>query len=368
MKSTVSKEGDALKILLIVPRLNIGGAETYVATTALALQRLGFIVSVASGGGMLADSLREQGIQHFFLPVRYSTTLAVKMLERIINKNRIDIVHANSAAAGFVAVQARHRVKVPVVYTAHGVFGHNAKEMALDQCDKIICVSEFVKQYALKKGFTEQKLVTLYSGIDLDKFKPDLQKRALVRQSLGIPADVFTLAIVARIKNLRNKGHADILKVLKDFSGAQEWHLMVIGKGKGLWNLKYHIWRNKLNKRVHCLGHMVNVQDVLDGVDAMVLPSNFETFGLVLAEAMAMEKPVVTYAVGGTPEVINHGCTGFLVEKHNLGELYSRLCTIADNQPLRIEMGQQGRKRVEDHFNNKNTINNLVAIYKSLGS
>ncbi|WP_371363062.1 N-acetyl-alpha-D-glucosaminyl L-malate synthase [Sporomusa rhizae] len=356
-----------MNILLVVPRLNIGGAETYVVTTAIALQQLGFTVSVASGGGMLAKHLSERGIKHYFVPIRFNTSFAAYLLERIIRKNNIQIVHANSAAAGIAAVKVKQRVNAAVVYTAHGVFGHNAQEMTLNQCDKIICVSEFVRNYAMEKGFAADKLVTAYSGIDLDKFKPDKKKAVVIRKNLGIPEDAFTISIVSRIKNLRNKGHSDILKVLEHYSGAQNWHLMVIGKGKGLWKLKYHIWKNKLSNRVHCLGHMANVQEVLDGADVMVLPSNFETFGLVLAEAMAMEKPVVTYAVGGTPEVIDHERTGFLVEKNNLAELYHRLCMLADNKKLRLIMGQQGRKWVENHFDSKEMINKLVDIYQRVG-
>ncbi|WP_371372143.1 glycosyltransferase family 4 protein [Sporomusa aerivorans] len=355
-----------MNILLVVPRLNIGGAETYVAITALSLHRLGYTVFVASGGGMLAGSLREQGIRHFYVPIRLSTALAARMLARIIRRNNIDIVHANSASAGYVAVQARQYVKVPVVYTAHGIFGHNTQEMTLDQCEKIICVSEYVRQYALEKGFTSQKLVTLYSGIDLTKFKAYPQKKELVRQMLGIPADAFTLAIVARIKNLRNKGHEDILQILKDFEDAHNWHLMVIGKGKGLWSLKYRVWRDKLSQRVHCLGHTIEVQEFLDGADAVVLPSKFETFGLVLAEAMAMGKPVVTYAVGGTPEVIAHGHTGFLVEKHNLDELHCRLRNLAEDSQLRLMMGDQGRGWVESNFDNNFSISKLTDIYQEV--
>lgn len=353
-----------MNILLVVPRLNIGGAETYVATTAVALQQRGLTVSVASGGGMLADMLRAKGIRHHHLPVRLNTNLSAYLLEQIIRKNHIQIVHANSAAAGIIAVRAKQRTQVPVIYTAHGVFGHNAQERTIDYCDKIICVSEYVRKYAIEKGFTTHKLVTAYSGIDLNKFKPNRNRTSMIRKQLGIPEDAFTIAIVSRIKNLQNKGHADILKILESYSGAQNWHLMVIGKGKGIWPLKYRIWKKNLSNRVHCMGHIVNVEDVLDGADTMVLPSNFETFGLVLAEAMAMEKPVVTYAVGGTPEVIDHERTGFLVEKNNLEELYHSLHRLAGSTALRMEMGKQGRQWVANRFDSQIMTGKLIEIYQ----
>lgn len=352
----------------MVPRLNIGGAETYVVTTALALKKIGFNVFVASGGGLLTRLLHDNGIQHFFVPIRLSTDLASRRLKQIIQQNHIEIIHANSAAAGITALKARHDLKfsVPVIYTAHGVFGHNAKEMTLNQCDKIICVSEYVRRFALEKGFAADKLVTVYSGIDLEKFNPDTKTTETIRRNLNIPSDAFTLAIVSRIKNLHNKGHADILHILETYHSTRDWHLMVIGKGKGLWQLKYRIWKNNLQNRVHCVGHILDVQDVLNGADVIVLPSNFETFGLVLAESMAMRKPVVTYAVGGTPEVVEHENTGFLVEKNNLDELHQRLMMLAESDKLRIKMGIQGRNLVENRFNSKMMLDKLIGIYRNL--
>jgi len=178
-------------ILLLVPRLNIGGAETYVATVARGLKERGFHVFVASGGGLLAESLRAQGIQHCFLPVRANATLAAYLLEKIIKKYHIDLIHANSSAAGIVAVKVKQKLNVPVVYTAHGVFGHNEKERTINACDKIICVSEFVRQHAMEKGFSAEKLVTLYSGIDLHKFEPNPKNAQEIRRRIGIPEDSF---------------------------------------------------------------------------------------------------------------------------------------------------------------------------------
>jgi len=143
---------------------------------------------------------------------------------------------------------------------------------------------------------------------------------------------------------------------------------MVIGKGKGKWSLQYHIWKNHLGNRVHMLGHIVNVQEVLDGADAVVLPSKFETFGLVLAEAMAMEKPVVTYAVGGTPEVMHDTHTGFLVEKDNLDELYEKLAILANDKLLCRAMGKQGRTWVKENFASDVMMENIIGIYQEVGS
>lgn len=72
-----------------------------------------------------------------------------------------------------------------------------------------------------------------------------------------------------------------------------------------------------LSDKVLCLGHRTDVEHLLNAADLTVLPSHFETFGLVLAEGMAMGKPAIAFSVGGTPEIVKDGETGFLVEKDN---------------------------------------------------
>lgn len=354
------------RILLAVPRLNIGGAETYVYTLALALKEAGYSVFAASGGGALANRLEQQGIRHFFLPIRLSAGVSAVLLERIVRAHGIDLVHANSAAAGITAVKMAKRCKVPVVYTAHGVFGHNEKEMTLNACDRIVCVSEFVRRDALQKGFAEEKLITLYSGIDTECFSPRPELKSLERQKWNIPQEAFTLVLVARVKNLQDKGHQDLLEILKAGEQTRNWHLLVIGTGRGFHKLKYQIARMQLLNRVHCVGHCLAVAQALAAADAAVLPSKFETFGLALAEAMAVELPAVAYAVGGTPEVIEDGKSGFLVERGNLASLQERLQLLAGSAALRSEMGAAARQSVINRFSKEQMMKKIQRLYQDL--
>lgn len=352
-----------MRILLVVPRFNIGGAETYVMTLALALQKQGMEVHIASGGGKLAGIVQDYGIEHHFVPVRLHAGLAAAMLARFVTEYRIDLIHANSAAAGIAAVKVKEKLSVPVVYTAHGVFGHNEAEMTLERCDKIICVSDFVRRDAMRRGFSEHKLQTVYTGIDLHKFKPSQAAREKWRTQLSIPPEAFTIAVTARIKNLRDKGHRDILRVLKEFEKAKEWHVLIIGKGKSLWRLKWLIRQWKLADRAHCLGHQLDVSGALNAADAVALPSKFETFGLVIAEGMAMEKAAVAYAVGGTPEVIEHGRTGYLAKAGDVGALFEKLSLLAEDKALCAALGKEGRRHVAQRFSCERMMGELSEIY-----
>jgi len=355
------------KILLVVPRMNIGGAETYVATLAMKLKKDGDTVFVASGGGILADTLVKKGIQHFFLPIRLSTDVAAYFLSRIIKKYDIDIVHANAAAAAITALKAKsYQANIPVVFTAHGSFGYNKKEMQLNTCDKIICVSNAVRNEAIQRGFTAEKLVVQYNGIDMEQFSEKHRKNLRIREKFGIKQDDFVLSITSRIKNLENKGHMDVLKILSSYENAKKWHLIIMGTGKGIWKLKYYIRKYGLQDRVHCLGHMTDVQNVLAEVDAAVLPSKYETFGLVLAEAMAMGKPAIAYAVGGTPEVIVDGKTGFLAELKNITDMYNKINLLAQNPEQCNVMGKCAQGYVRDTFSIDKMCAEVKEVYNKL--
>lgn len=354
------------RVLLLVPRMNIGGAETYVFTVAKGLKQRGHEVFVASAGGQLADKLETYGIKTIFLPVRFNIKLAAHLLSRIVKKYAIDIIHANSGDAGCVAALVKRQTNIKVVYTAHGLFGDYQREYIINEVDKIICVSNFVKQKALAQNFTESKLVTCYCGVDLERFTANQDVRAVLRKKYGISEDTLVLAIVSRIKNLSHKGHQDLFKILKDYAPQADWRLMVIGKGKGLLKLKWTVYKMGLQQRVLVLGHRTDVEYLLNMADLLVLPTNFETFGLVLAEAMAMQKPAIAYSVGGTPEVINDGQTGYLIEHHNLQAMYKRIKYLDEHRDVLKKMSTAARSWVAQNFDNKTMLDQIENIYQEV--
>jgi len=100
----------------------------------------------------------------------------------------------------------------------------------------------------------------------------------------------------------------------------------------------------------------------------LILPSTREGFGLVLAESMACETPVLAYRVAGVKDVVVDGKVGYLVEKRNSQEMFDRAIELLDDTKLRIKMGSAGRKRVENLFNWKRTVSKLEDLYKEVVS
>ena len=352
----------------MVPRLNIGGAETYTALVAKNLQKRGYNVCIASGGGLLANKLEKENIKNNWLPMRFSTDISAFLLKKIIKKYKIDLIHANSAAAGITAMKYKQRYNksMPVVFTVHGILGDLKKENILKNCDKLIYVSQFVKNDSIKKGFREDTACVIYTGIDKEKFNKDVLNKHITREKYGIKEQDFVMAIVSRVKNLRNKGHQDLLDMMKKYPEARNWHLLVIGKGKGIFSLKKKIKEYQLIKNIHCIGHVDNVQDFVNLSNVIVLPSDFETFGLALAEGMAMGKTGVAYDVGGISEIIKDKENGFLVKYKDIDDLYTALSCLANNIDLCNKMGENAYKYIQEHFTVSIMMDKIERIYLEL--
>ena len=363
---TQRKDGLVKRILFLVPRMNIGGAETYVYTAAKELRARGYEVFLASGGGRLADKLKAAGVRTFFVPVRQSRFLSVWRVSSIVKKYHIDIIHANSGAAGIIAARVKRNTSVPVVYTAHGILGNMEKEYVIDQLDQIICVSEYVRQDSIARGFHEDHLLVRYSGIDTERFTANEEERIRLRKEFGFDKDTLVLAMVSRIKNLEHKGHGHLLSKLDKYGRKENWKLLVIGKGNGLPLLKTKIRAMHLSDKILCLGHRTDVEHLLNAVDLTVLPSHFETFGLVLAEGMAMGKPAIAFSVGGTPEIVKDGETGFLVEKDNEKELYERIKQLDSDRSLLKQFSENGIRWIRSRFTNRRMVDELEVIYHKL--
>lgn len=355
------------KILFLVPRMNMGGAETYVYTVAKELKNRGqYEIYIASAGGQYADKLEKIGVKTFFIPVRFSKKLSVFLLKRIVKRYGIDLIHANSGDAGVVAALLKKEIDIPVIYTAHGVFGNIEREYIIDTVDKIICVSNFVRERALDQGFTPNKLLTKYCGVDIKRFSPNESVRAELRKQYNISEKTLVLATVSRIKHLRHKGHADLLKIFDKYAREDDWKLFVVGKGNGLLEFIYRVKKAGLDNKIVCLGHRTDVENVLNICDIYVSPTKFETFGLAIAEGMAMARPAVAYQVGGTSEVINDGESGFLVKYEDINDLYDKVKYLDLNRDVLKKMSLQARKWVSDNFSNNEMVNGLESVYEEI--
>ncbi|MFR6111562.1 MAG: glycosyltransferase [Dialister invisus] len=313
----------------------------------------------------MADKLKAAGVRTFFVPVRQSRFLSVWRVSSIVKKYHIDVIHANSGAAGIIAARVKRNTSVPVVYTAHGILGNMEKEYVIDQLDQIICVSEYVRQDSIARGFHEDHLLVRYSGIDTERFTANEEERIRLRKEFGFDKDTLVLAIVSRIK-IWNIKATDIFSPYWTSVAVKKTGSSLSSEKERAPLLKTKIRTMHLSDKVLCLGHRTDVEHLLNAADLTVLPSRFETFGLVLAEGMAMGKPAIAFSVGGTPEIVKDGETGFLVEKDNEKELYERIKQLDNYRSLLRQFSENGVRWIRSQFTNRRMVDELEVIYHKL--
>ena len=113
------------------------------------------------------------------------------------------------------------------------------------------------------------------------------------------------------------------------------------------------------------LGFVENIKPLLDHSDIFLLPSRWEGFGYSLVEAMACRKPIVAFHTSSNPEIVDDGETGFLVKEFNTGEFAEMIFFLANNPQLRSQMGEKGRKKVEERFGMETAVKQLQELLAS---
>ena len=356
----------AKRVLLVVPRLNIGGAESHVDQISRNLKNLGWDVEVASGGGVLAEGLEKSGIKHHWLPIRMNYHLSVWRLKKILKEGNFSLVHAHSNSAGPVVAAACEAYSMRWVYTAHTGIRPPRIE-TFRKASRILAVSDFIKKLVLEKGkiFLEpERVLSFHNAIDCSLFKENGNREAL-RKEWGITESDYAIGIVARLLKPERKGHYDLLRVLTR-PEAKNWRLVIIGKA--------HWWYGKTRKvvslakklgvddRVIWMGHQIDVRPSLEACDVIALPSVSEGCPLALQEAMAMARPVVAYDGTGSDEVVGDNEGGILVPNGNVDKLAGALLVLEDST-VRKNQGEIARKRILRLFDLPQYVDRLSKVY-----
>lgn len=273
-------------------------------------------------------------------------------IRRIARKRGVDLIHTHglffhvSLAAAFLGRLSG----IPVVTTAHvgpltsigGVVGpicsiyeRSVGSFILRSSQQVIAVSEAVATHVRRLGVTDDRLSVIANGVDLARYSPYVHVEQEARTQ--------NLAFVGRL--IANKGPQFVVDalppVLARFPDTECW---IIGDGPMRRELETRIREAGLQAKVRFLGERDDVPDLLRQCDIFVRPSLTEGLPLAVLEAMASGLPVVVSPAGGTPELVEEGHTGFMIEPGDKDSLVERLCLLLADPPLRRGMGERGRQ------------------------
>jgi colanic acid/amylovoran biosynthesis glycosyltransferase len=283
------------------------------------------------------------------------------------------LLHAHHGPNGLRALPIARSLGIPLLVTFHGSdatvsdfryhksnFGHrryNTRKAELQKGSALfLAVSQFVRRKLLEQGFPEEKVEVHYTGVDIKMFQPASTERD--------PIILFVGRLVER------KGAEFLIQavaeVQKELPAAE---LVVVGDGPlradleqlAKQSLRRYRFLGVLNHAE--VGEWMNRASLFCAPSVKIRSGEEEGFGMVYAEAMAMEKPVVAFDSGGISEVVSHGQTGFLAPERDWRTLAEYLSILMQDAGLRKRFGVAGRERVVRTFDLDQRTKVLETIY-----
>jgi len=289
---------------------------------------------------------------------------------RLLEDGEIDHVHAHFATAPtVVAMVAARLLGVPYSLTAHAYDIYVSPVMLpakMDGATFIATCTDYNKKHleGLDGGRFVDKVHLIYHGLDLTKFEPTQQPRRNGRRPL--------LVSVGQLKE--KKGFDYLIQACQLLKNrGYDFRCEIIGEGPRRAKLEALISDLGLNDTVILRGALPHSEVIASyaratlSTLACVLAEDGDRDGIpnVLLEAMAMHVPVVSTRFSGIPEVVEDGRTGLLVPPRNTEALADALARLLDDPGLRARLGWEGRKRVEERFDNRVNISRLVELFKT---
>jgi len=391
-----------MKIVHIITRLILGGAQENTLITCKLLARRGHDVTLITGPaigpeGELFEQTKGQGYKVIVVDrlIRAINPIydiaSYYEIKKHLRQLQPDIVHTHSAKAGIVGRFAAHslrgardegrRAKPKIVHTIHGLAFHpyqsnwlNKLYIAIEKAaakrtDFFISVADAMTNQSLAADIGRpEQYVTAYSAIEEEDFLEPISQETIrdFRRKYGIAEDAVVFITIARLFML--KGHEYIIESAKQLSKRFAnivW--LFVGDGNLSEDYKEQVRRLGLAERVKFTGLLPPSQIPLaiQSSDILVHCSLREGLARALPQAMLCGVPVVSFDVDGAREVVNEK-TGRLIEAKNVEQLTAACAELAEDENLRERLGKAGREFVKEKFAPETMVDKIEETYKNL--
>ena len=302
----------------------------------------------------------------------------LQRLRRLLRSNQPDVIHTNGLKMHLLAAWARPRGSA-VLWHLHDYAGRRPFTARLlrryaDRCAAVVANSQSVADDVRQVCGGAVPVHPVWNAIDLDRFAPDGPRVDLDAVS-GLPAagDVVRVGLVATFA--RWKGHETFLRALAMLPASLRVRGYVVGgpvyetsgSQTSVSELRELVRALGLEDRVGFTGFVPDASKAMRALDIVVHASTDpEPFGLVIAEAMACQKPVVVSRAGGASELIEPGVNALAFTPGDAAELARRIEDLARDANLRERLGRAGRSMAEQRFHRRRMASELAPIYESL--
>jgi glycosyltransferase involved in cell wall biosynthesis len=298
---------------------------------------------------------------------------AITELTGHLQGGKVDVLCTHGYKADLIGLLAARRSGIPIVAVSHGWTRESLRvrcyefldRVALRQMDRVVCVSQGQATKVRRAGVAPQRIVVIHDAVQAERFgAPDSASGERLRGWFaGSPGRIIGAA--GRLSP--EKGFADLVEAAALVRRADPaLRFILFGDGRLRLDLERRIAGHGLQAQFVLGGFRTDLDRFLPHLDLLVLPSYTEGLPNVVLEAFAAGVPVVATAVGGTPEAVEDGVSGYLVPPGDPPALARRILDALSDEPRRRAMGQQGRNRVVREFSFKNQSGSYLRLFQEL--
>ena len=354
---------------LLINDLRNGGAERLVVDLAVELNERDGIaptVLVANGTGELLSTLNASGVPVRSLDVEISTLTvprAARALSKLLAASDIELVHSHLSYSHVVGRLACARQGIPHVSTYHNVREHKtplkraAERTTRALSDRIVCVSEGVRQ----SYTTTADMVVIYNGIDPETFR----ERVTAADTSGLlptgSSDTTVFLNVARC--VEQKRQTDLVEAVAELD-ATDLHLFIVGDGPRRASLEKRVSDRGLSDRITVTGYVDRIEPYYAIADVFVSSSSREGLPSTHLEAKAAGLPIISTAIPGVTELVEHETDGYLCEVGEPSEIAAYMGTLCETDPR--ELGKRGFEAVTAEFSLTTIATDHAELYRSV--
>jgi len=360
------------KIAYISGDSSLTGAPLHVLQLAKNFRPKGYDILIITSPGKLVELCKKEKLPVFEIPMRGPLDWgAVGAIEKKLRQFKPDIVHTHGIRAGWLGRLGSRTLKCKKVYTEHlWTSTFHLKNLAYEQfqlrglrfmdryTDATIAVSQTVYDFLVKKrGFDKNKVHIIPNGIS-----PKFIQSATIKKPKGVP---FLIGSVGSLNIVKN--HRTAIKVISKIIRENpdlNIHFQIVGDGPLRKYLENLINKENMEKRIHLTGRVDDVLDRLQHFNIFVSLSLSESFGMAVAEAMAIGLPIVASDISALKNLV--GDAGITVPPHNHDKIAEKIVNLIKSEKLRQELGQKAKKRIRENFSEEAMVDKTDKLYKSL--
>ena len=376
-----------IKIAYILTPIDFGGSEQVSLSFLNNVDRTIFdiypilLIRPWEEDGVFVGKLKSAKYQTYKIPVAlkprsekkdyFRVIRCIRRLYSIISHGSFQLIHTHGYFADIIGIIVSKMMRIPLISTCHGYISNDKNlvlynrldQMLLRFSDKIIAVSEQIKEDLEKSGIKESKITVIQNAVqniyNAETYKKNRQKKRL---DFAIKDREFIIGFAGRLSD--EKGVKYLIEagvhLLKTMIPYMIW---IIGDGPKRQELEDMVKMKGLEEKIVFIGFQTNIEEWLPAIDVFVLPSLTEGTPMALLEAMAFGLPVIASDVGGIPKIINSGNNGILVPAANADKIKDAISMIWEYDSLRSKISGIAKKTIRSHFNINEWVKKIESVY-----